>query len=162
MSSSLIRTTTYSRDSRFRKRLSHTARSYCGCNRNRPGDLVHAPQARRGGGVLLSHDLRPTTMAWQPQEEPLRQLAGYLRDSLSGHDRNAQKHATLVSLQLHFVVLPRTFTTPSSFRLMERAGFNHPGTDLDFLTRCSPKQNLLLISTITSPSLLQAETRPRP
>ncbi|KAI9796459.1 MAG: hypothetical protein M1835_003985 [Candelina submexicana] len=38
-------------------------------------------------------------MAWQPQEEPLRQLAGYLRDSLSGHDRNAQKYATLMLAQ---------------------------------------------------------------
>jgi transportin-1 len=35
-------------------------------------------------------------MEWQPLEEPLRQLAGYLKDSLSGHDQNAQKHATLV------------------------------------------------------------------
>ena len=36
-------------------------------------------------------------MAWQPQEEPLRQLAGYLKDSLSGHNPAAQKQATLVS-----------------------------------------------------------------
>jgi transportin-1 len=35
-------------------------------------------------------------MAWQPQEEPLRQLAQYLKDSLSGHDKNAQKSAELV------------------------------------------------------------------
>lgn len=35
-------------------------------------------------------------MAWQPQQEPLRQLAGYLRDSLSGHNQNAQKYATMV------------------------------------------------------------------
>ncbi|KAI4701132.1 hypothetical protein J4E89_010708 [Alternaria sp. Ai002NY15] len=32
-------------------------------------------------------------MAWQPQEEPLRQLAQCLRDSLSGHDQNARKNA---------------------------------------------------------------------
>lgn len=32
-------------------------------------------------------------MAWQPQEEPLRQLAQCLRDSLSGHDPNARKNA---------------------------------------------------------------------
>ncbi|KAI9816661.1 MAG: hypothetical protein M1832_005047 [Thelocarpon impressellum] len=38
-------------------------------------------------------------MAWQPQEEPLRQLAGYLKDSLSGHNPNAQKHATLMLAQ---------------------------------------------------------------
>lgn len=35
-------------------------------------------------------------MAWQPQQEPLRQLAGYLKDSLSGHNHNAQKYATMV------------------------------------------------------------------
>jgi len=35
-------------------------------------------------------------MAWQPDQEQLRQLVGYLRDSLSGHDQNAQKYATLV------------------------------------------------------------------
>jgi hypothetical protein len=35
-------------------------------------------------------------MTWQPQEEPLRQLALYLKDSLSGHDQNAQKNAELV------------------------------------------------------------------
>ncbi|KAI9814214.1 MAG: hypothetical protein M1827_003380 [Pycnora praestabilis] len=38
-------------------------------------------------------------MGFQPQAEPLRQLAGYLKDSLSGHDRNAQKHATLMLSQ---------------------------------------------------------------
>ncbi|EFQ92692.1 hypothetical protein PTNB73_05255 [Pyrenophora teres f. teres] len=32
-------------------------------------------------------------MAWQPQEEPLRQLTQCLRDSLSGHDQNARKNA---------------------------------------------------------------------
>jgi hypothetical protein len=39
-------------------------------------------------------------MAWQPQEEPLRQLAQCLRDSLSGHDPNARKNAGEVSLSL--------------------------------------------------------------
>ncbi|KAI9831013.1 MAG: hypothetical protein M1819_005251 [Sarea resinae] len=38
-------------------------------------------------------------MAWQPQEEQLRQLAGFLRDSLSSHDQNAQKHATTMLAQ---------------------------------------------------------------
>jgi hypothetical protein len=37
-------------------------------------------------------------MAWQPLEEPIRQLSGYLKDSLSGHDQNAQKYATQVSI----------------------------------------------------------------
>ncbi|EOA85256.1 hypothetical protein ACJQWK_06940 [Exserohilum turcicum] len=32
-------------------------------------------------------------MAWQPQEEPLRQLTQCLSDSLSGHDANARKNA---------------------------------------------------------------------
>ena len=35
-------------------------------------------------------------MAWQPQDEPLRQLAQCLRDSLSGHDISAMKAAELV------------------------------------------------------------------
>lgn len=35
-------------------------------------------------------------MAWQPEIEPLKQLVGYLKDALSGHDRNAQEYATLV------------------------------------------------------------------
>ncbi|MCJ1327735.1 hypothetical protein MMC10_004409 [Thelotrema lepadinum] len=38
-------------------------------------------------------------MAWQPDETQLRQLAGYLRDSLSGRDQNAQKYATLMLSQ---------------------------------------------------------------
>ncbi|EXJ93792.1 hypothetical protein A1O1_02185 [Capronia coronata CBS 617.96] len=32
-------------------------------------------------------------MAWQPEEEGLRQLSEYLKSSLSGHDRNKQKEA---------------------------------------------------------------------
>lgn len=39
-------------------------------------------------------------MAWQPDEGQLRQLAIYLRDSLSGQDPNAQKYATLVGATL--------------------------------------------------------------
>jgi transportin-1 len=35
-------------------------------------------------------------MAWQPQEEPLRQLAQYLKDSLSGQDKTVQKNAEIV------------------------------------------------------------------
>jgi hypothetical protein len=35
-------------------------------------------------------------MAWQPEEEGLRQLSEYLKSSLSGHDRNKQKEAELV------------------------------------------------------------------
>ena len=36
-------------------------------------------------------------MAWQPDQGQLKQLVGFLRDSLSGYDQNAQKYATLVS-----------------------------------------------------------------
>ncbi|KAF1844218.1 ARM repeat-containing protein [Cucurbitaria berberidis CBS 394.84] len=35
-------------------------------------------------------------MAWQPEEEPLRQLAQCLRDSLSGHDQNARNNAGIM------------------------------------------------------------------
>lgn len=36
-------------------------------------------------------------MAWQPQEEGLRQLSELLKDSLSGNDRDKQKQAEVVS-----------------------------------------------------------------
>ncbi|KAF2665581.1 ARM repeat-containing protein [Microthyrium microscopicum] len=35
-------------------------------------------------------------MAWQPSDEPLRQLAQYLKDSLSGQDKTAQKNAEIM------------------------------------------------------------------
>jgi hypothetical protein len=38
-----------------------------------------------------------TAMAWQPEEEPLRQLSSCLKDSLSGHNKTAQKQAEIVS-----------------------------------------------------------------
>lgn len=38
-------------------------------------------------------------MAWQPQEGPILELAGYLKDSLGNpYDVNAQKRATEVCL----------------------------------------------------------------
>jgi transportin-1 len=40
-------------------------------------------------------------MAWQPEEEPLRQLSSCLRDSLSGHNKNVQKQAEIVSYRKH-------------------------------------------------------------
>lgn len=43
-------------------------------------------------------------MAWQPDEEPLRQLAQCLKDSLSGYDQSTQKNAEIVS---HLGVLAR-------------------------------------------------------
>lgn len=36
-------------------------------------------------------------MAWQPSPESLQTLAVYLKDSLSGFDKSAQKKAELVS-----------------------------------------------------------------
>jgi len=36
-------------------------------------------------------------MEWQPQEDGLKQLAEYLRDSLGGFDRLRQKEAEIVS-----------------------------------------------------------------
>ncbi|KAF2843737.1 ARM repeat-containing protein [Patellaria atrata CBS 101060] len=47
-------------------------------------------------------------MDWQPQEEPLRQLAVYLKDSLSGHDKVAQKNAELVILLLQMLKHAKT------------------------------------------------------
>ncbi|KAL8936758.1 MAG: hypothetical protein Q9216_004762 [Gyalolechia sp. 2 TL-2023] len=35
-------------------------------------------------------------MAWQPEKAPLQELAGYLKDALSGHDQNAQQYATMM------------------------------------------------------------------
>ena len=42
------------------------------------------------------------TMEWQPQQEPLRQLACYLRNSLDGYNRTAQKEAEQVSVSFYF------------------------------------------------------------
>ncbi len=36
-------------------------------------------------------------MAWQPQEDGLKQLAEYLKDSLGAFDRAKQKQAEIVS-----------------------------------------------------------------
>ncbi|KAI5302383.1 hypothetical protein KEM56_000735 [Ascosphaera pollenicola] len=38
-------------------------------------------------------------MSWQPELEQLRQLIGYLRDSLNGHDQAVRQHAEQVLLQ---------------------------------------------------------------
>jgi hypothetical protein len=38
-----------------------------------------------------------TTMAWQPDEEPLRQLVQCLKDSLTGQNPSVQKNAEIVS-----------------------------------------------------------------
>lgn len=36
-------------------------------------------------------------MAWQPDDEPLRQLAQCLKDSLTGQNPSVQKNAEIVS-----------------------------------------------------------------
>ena len=41
-------------------------------------------------------------MGWQPQDEPLRQLAQYLSDSLSFTDKDAQKNAEMVRTQMAY------------------------------------------------------------
>ncbi|ESZ97619.1 putative Importin subunit beta-2 [Sclerotinia borealis F-4128] len=38
-------------------------------------------------------------MAWQPEQEALKQLSGCLKDSLGGHDKNAQKQAEIMLSQ---------------------------------------------------------------
>ncbi|EEQ89684.1 hypothetical protein RJZ56_000149 [Blastomyces dermatitidis] len=38
-------------------------------------------------------------MAWQPQDQPLRQLAGFLNDSLNGSDSSVRKHAEQMLVQ---------------------------------------------------------------
>ena len=52
----------------------------------------------------------PYTMEWQPQQEPLRQLACCLRNSLDGYNRTAQKEAEQVSVSIspsaHACLLP--------------------------------------------------------
>ncbi len=44
-------------------------------------------------------------MAWQPQQDHLRQLSGCLKDSLSGHNKTAQKNAELVREFVDFAVM---------------------------------------------------------
>ena len=44
-------------------------------------------------------------MMWQPEQEPVRELAGYLKDVLSGQDQNAQKYATMVRQSVVMVFL---------------------------------------------------------
>lgn len=43
-------------------------------------------------------------MAWQPQQEPMRELVGYLKSALNPRDPDAQKYATVVSLRSKLIV----------------------------------------------------------
>ena len=58
-------------------------------------------------------------MAWNPDQGQLRQLVGYLRDSLSGHNQNAQKYATLVCIILPEVILRLNLMYGSRWRLAD-------------------------------------------
>lgn len=57
----------------------------------------------------------PYTMEWQPQQEPLRQLACCLRNSLDGYNRTAQKEAEQVSVSFYFTIGACMPPTPASF-----------------------------------------------
>ena len=64
----------------------------------------------------------PNTMEWQPQQEPLRQLACYLRNSLDGYNRTAQKEAEQVS----------AFSVPAS---AHASSYPPPHFDIGLLSR---------------------------
>lgn len=49
----------------------------------------------------------PVMGVWQPEEGGLRQLSEYLKNSLSGHDREKQKEAEQVSLYPILKIPPR-------------------------------------------------------
>lgn len=43
-------------------------------------------------------------MAWQPQQEPMKELVGYLKSALNPRDLVAQKYATLVRLWRKLII----------------------------------------------------------
>lgn len=71
-------------------------------------------------------------MAWQPQSGPLQEMVGYLKDALSGHDQNAQRHATMV----------RSLTSP-----VHR--FRRAKAHISFRRRCWDRRSHLLKLRIT-------------
>ncbi|KIW18363.1 hypothetical protein PV08_02651 [Exophiala spinifera] len=80
-------------------------------------------------------------MAWQPEEEALRQLSEYLKNSLSGHDRNKQKEAELMIMNArnnndYVNYLTYIFTTP---QLGQQLQLNTPSL---FLIRYAGGVNL--------------------
>lgn len=64
-------------------------------------------------------------MAWQPSPESLQTLAVYLKDSLSGFNKDAQKKAEIVRL-------------PILLAIQDAA---HPNKSADPLCRCYHKRN---------------------
>ncbi|KAK5454419.1 hypothetical protein LTS15_006419 [Exophiala xenobiotica] len=80
-------------------------------------------------------------MAWQPEEEGLRQLSEYLKNSLSGHDRNKQKEAELMIMNArsnndYVNYLTYIFSTP---QLGQQLSLNAPSL---FLIRYAAAINL--------------------
>ncbi|KIW60948.1 hypothetical protein PV05_01124 [Exophiala xenobiotica] len=80
-------------------------------------------------------------MAWQPEEEALRQLSEYLKNSLSGHDRNKQKEAELMIMNArnnndYVNYLTYIFSTP---QLGQQLSLNAPSL---FLIRYAAAINL--------------------
>lgn len=39
-------------------------------------------------------------MSWRPEQEPVNELAQYLKDALNAHDQKAQRYATMVGLPI--------------------------------------------------------------
>ena len=63
--------------------------------------------------MLIEQSHRNTlTMAFQPQEPALKQLAGFLKDSLSGYDRERQKNAEQVCTYANASIAERLSHTP--------------------------------------------------
>ena len=65
--------------------------------------------------------------SWQPNPESLNQLCGYLRDSLTGHDKSAQKNAEMVRRSLRLQA-PVVFLLETS-RLDAPGRGNTPNAD---------------------------------
>lgn len=61
-------------------------------------------------------------MNWQPQQEPLRQLARYLRDSLNGANLPARAEAEQVMSFPFFLVLLSFFSTAVAAHTLPQDG----------------------------------------
>lgn len=63
-------------------------------------------------------------MAWQPEEAPIRELAGYLKDSLDRYNQAAQRHASevcspffnfyLFPIDMHVICIPGSRCSPAN------------------------------------------------
>ena len=88
-------------------------------------------------------------MAWQPQQEPLGQLSGCLKDSLSGHNKTAQKQAEIVCGTWKILYFPRLL-------IQREPIYWFCGNS----SRCLLKQNPLPISTTISRTYFQVHKFP--